>query len=170
MDYRHPQIHQADSLPLPWEPCVDLFLANPPFLAAKNNDLSGYRSAQQRGQADSYLLFLSCALQVVRPGGWIGLVLPDPVLARANAARERTHLLKNTAIHHIWHLAGVFTAEVGAVVVIAQKCPPPPVHHVSWIRGKWQRSAGSRLIARTQYEVSETKYGVEARLIAPDHI
>jgi hypothetical protein len=97
-------------------------------------------------------------------------VLPDPVLARANAARERAHLLKNTAIHHIWHLAGVFTAEVGAVVVIAQKCPPLPVHHVSWIRGKWQRSAGSRLIAPTQYEVSETKYGVEARFIAPDQI
>src|SRR5215471_10354623 len=46
-------IHQADSLALPWEPCVDLFIANPPYLAAKNNDLSGYRFAQQRGQADS---------------------------------------------------------------------------------------------------------------------
>jgi SAM-dependent methyltransferase len=51
-------IHQADSLVLPWvEPCFDLLVANPPFLATKNNDLSGYRSAQQRGQADSYLLF-----------------------------------------------------------------------------------------------------------------
>ena len=164
------QVHQADGLTLPWDPCIDLFVANPPYLAAKNTDLSGYQSTQQRGQADSYLLFLSCALQVVRPGGWIGLVLPDPVLARANAASERAHLLKNTAIHHIWHLAGVFTAEVGAVVVIAQKRQPPPVHHISWIRGKWQRSADSRLIASTQYEVSETKYGVEARFIAPDQI
>src|SRR2546429_3112124 len=51
-------IHQADSLVLPWEPTVDLFIANPPYLAAKNNDLSGYNFAQQRGQADSYLLFL----------------------------------------------------------------------------------------------------------------
>jgi type I restriction-modification system DNA methylase subunit len=135
------QVHQADGLTLPWDPCVDLFVANPPYLAAKNIDLSGYQSTQQRGQADSYLLFLGCALQVVRPGGWIGLVLPDPVLARANAARERAHLLKNTAIHHIWHLAGVFTAEVGAVIIIAQKCPPPPVHPVSWIRGKWRRNA-----------------------------
>ena len=164
------QVHQADGLTLPWDSCVDLFVANPPYLAAKNTDLSGYQSTQQRGQADSYLLFLSCALQVVRPGGWIGLVLPDPVLARANAARERTHLLKNTAIHHIWHLAGVFTAEVGAVVVIAQKRQPPPVHHVCWIRGKWQRSAGSRLIAPTPCEASETKNGVEARFIAPDQI
>jgi len=141
------QVHQADGLTLPREPRVDLFVANPPYLAAKNTDLSGYQSAQQRGQADSYLFFLSCALQVVRPGGWIGMVLPDPVLARANAARERTDLLKDATIRHIWHLSGVFNAEVGAVVIIAQKCPPPPVHYVSWIRGKWQRSAGHQLIA-----------------------
>ena len=153
------QVHQADGLTLPWEPRVDLFVANPPYLAAKNTDLSGYQSAQQRGQADSYLFFLNCALQVVRPGGWIGMVLPDPVLARANAARERTYLLKDTTIRHIWHLAGVFTAEVGAVVIIAQKCPPPPVHYVSWIRGKWQRNAGHQLIA-PRAGSNDTNYGV----------
>ena len=100
-------IHQADGLALFWgnEPCVDLFLANPPYLAAKNIDLSGYRSARQRGQADSYLLFLSLGLQVVRPGGWVGLVLPDPVLARTNAAQERARLLKEFTIHHLWHLS-----------------------------------------------------------------
>jgi SAM-dependent methyltransferase len=130
-------IHQADSLVLPWEPCVDLFVANPPYLAAKNNDLSGYRSAQQRGQADSYLLFLSLALQVVRPGGWIGLVLPDPLLARANAARERARLLEEATIHHLWHLAGVFSADVGAVVIVAQKKPPRSLHLVSWVRERW---------------------------------
>ena len=82
----------------PGNRAVDLFIANPPYLAAKNNDLSGYHFAQQRGQADSYLLFLNLALQVVRPGGWIGLVLPDPLLARANAARERARLLEETTI------------------------------------------------------------------------
>ena len=136
----HPHIHQADSLTLPWERCVDLFIANPPYLAAKNNDLSGYRSAQQRGQADSYLLFLALALQVVRPGGWIGLVLPDPVLARLNAARERAQLLKQVTLHHLWHLSGVFAAEVGAVVLIAQHTPPTSTHQVSWIRARWQTS------------------------------
>ena len=134
-------IHQADSLSLPWEPCIDLFIANPPYLAAKNNDLSGYRFAQQRGQADSYLLFLNLALQVVRPGGWIGLVLPDPLLVRANAARERARLLEEATLHHLWHLSGVFTAEVGAVVIIAQKCPPRRIHSVSWIRGRWQANS-----------------------------
>ena len=131
-------IHQADSLILPWEPCVDLVVTNPPYLAAKNNDLSGYRFAQQRGQADSYLLFLSLALQVVRPGGWIGLVLPDPILARANAAGERARLLQGFTMHHLWHLSGVFAADVGAVVIIAQKCPPQSTHQLSWVRARWQ--------------------------------
>jgi SAM-dependent methyltransferase len=130
-------IHQADSLVLPWEPCVDLFVANPPYLAAKNNDLSGYRFVHGRGQADSYLLFLNLALQVVRPGGWIGLVLPDPLLARANAARERARLLEEVALHHLWHLAGVFAADVGAVVIIGQRCAPRATHRVSWIRERW---------------------------------
>ncbi len=134
-------IQQADSLALPWEPCIDLFVANPPYLSAKNNDLSGYRFAQQRGQADSYLLFLSLALQVVRPGGWIGLVLPDPLLVRANAARERTCLLEATTLHHLWHLSGVFAADVGAVIIIAQKCSPQPVHQVSWVRERWQSAS-----------------------------
>ncbi len=135
-------IHQADSLVLPWvEPCFDLFVANPPYLATKNNDLSGYRSAQQRGQADSYLLFLSLAFQVVRPGGWIGLVLPDPLLSRANAARERARLLEEATIHHLWHLSGVFVADVGAIVIVAQKCPPQPLHHVSWVRERWQSTS-----------------------------
>src|SRR5947209_4557647 len=136
-------IHQADGLALPWdgEPCVDLFLANPPYLAAKNTDLSGYRSAQQRGQADSYLLFLNLGLQIVRPHGWLGLVLPDPLLARTNAARERAHLLKDFTIHHLWHLANVFAAHVGAVVIIAQKCPATSTHQILWVRERWQNLA-----------------------------
>ncbi len=132
-------IHQADALSLPWEePCVDLFLANPPYLAAKNIDLSGYRSTHQRGQIDSYLLFLSLGLQIVRPGGWLGLVLPDPLLARTNAANERARLLKEFSIHHLWHLADVFTAHVGAVVIIAQKVPPKSQHQVAWKRERWK--------------------------------
>jgi SAM-dependent methyltransferase len=141
-------IHQADALTLPWEPYVDLFVANPPYLAAKNADLSGYQSTRQRGQADSYLLFLSLALQALRTGGWMGLVLPDPLLARTNAAKERACLLTEATIHHIWHLSGVFAADVGAVVIIAQKCPPQHLHQVSWVRGKWQHEATPRATAR----------------------
>jgi SAM-dependent methyltransferase len=134
-------VHQADGLAFPWKQAqsVDLFLANPPYLAAKNTDLSCYHSHGR--QVDSYLLFLDLALQIVRPGGWIGLVLPDPVLARANATRERRLLLRETTIHQLWHLSGVFPAYVGAAVLIAQKSPPPQLHQVAWVRGRWQPDA-----------------------------
>ncbi|GCE11372.1 Eco57I restriction-modification methylase domain-containing protein [Tengunoibacter tsumagoiensis] len=133
----HLHIHQADGLAFPWDQThnVDLFLANPPYLASKNTDLSGYRSAH--GQSDSYLLFLDLALRIVRPGGWICLVLPDAFLARTNAASERQRLLSETTIHHLWHLADVFEAHVGAVVVIAQKVPPCPLHQIHWRRERW---------------------------------
>ena len=137
-------IHQADALALPWKPCVDLFLANPPYLAAKNNDLSGYQSARH-GQSDSYLLFLNVALQAVRSNGWIGLVLPDPILARNNAAAARLHLLEKFTIHHLWHLSGVFAAEVGAVVIVAQKNPPQSHHCISWQRERWQAMSKPQL-------------------------
>ncbi len=140
-------IHQGDALALPWgEPCVDLFLANPPYLATKNIDLSAYRSSQQHGQTDSYLLFLNLGLQIVRPNGWLAIVLPDPVLARTNASTERKRLLNEFTIHHLWHLAGVFAAQVGAVVIIAQKRPPQPTHHVTWIRDRWEHKGENFIV------------------------
>ncbi len=139
-------IHQADGLALSWEGYegIDVFLANPPYLAAKNIDLSGYRSTHRGGQLDSYLLFLDLALAVVRPGGWLGLVLPDPVLARANASRQRARLLETCTITHLWHLSGVFAAHVGAVVLIARKSPAPATHLISWQRANWSRPLHSR--------------------------
>ncbi|GHO43506.1 HsdM family class I SAM-dependent methyltransferase [Ktedonospora formicarum] len=139
-------IHQADALTFPWSQAmdekrhagVDLFLANPPYLAAKNADLSAYRTIYQRqGQSDSYLLFLDLAIRAVRPGGWLGLVLPDPLLARANATPERQLLLRETTIYQLWHLSSVFSAFVGAVVIVAQKRLPKRLHQVAWTRGPW---------------------------------
>src|SRR5205814_8513450 len=50
-------------------------------------------------------------------------------------------LLAETTVHHLWHLAGVFAAHVGAVVLIAQKCPPSKIHTVLWTREKWDPEA-----------------------------
>ena len=88
----------------------------------------------------------------MRPHGWLGLVLPDPLLARTNAARERARLLKEFTIHHLWHLADVFAAHVGAVVIIAQKCPPPNTHQISWVREKWQKTLIGDSVAFTSGE------------------
>jgi SAM-dependent methyltransferase len=162
-------IHQADSLALAWQPCVDLLVANPPYLAAKNIDLSHYSQARRRGQADSYLLFLELALRAVRPGGWIGLVLPDPVLARANAGPERASLLRECTIQHLWHLSGVFAAEVGALVIVAQKTPPRILHRVNWTRARWRPdlapSASAAESQQIEQELLAGQPGAELRYL-----
>lgn len=159
-------IHQADSLALSWQPCVDLLIANPPYLAAKNTDLSHYRQVEhRRGQADSYLLFLALALEAVRPGGWIGLVLPDPVLARANAAPERLRLLRECRLVHLWHLSGVFAAEVGAVVLIAQKGSPATLHRVSWVRARWRGGQSLSPPQRVEQALLVRQPGAELRYL-----
>jgi SAM-dependent methyltransferase len=150
------QIHQADSLTLPWQPCVDLLLANPPYLATKNTDLSHYCQTRQRGQVDSYLLFLELALRVVRPGGWLALVLPDPVLARTNATAERVSLLQECSLHQIWHLSNVFAAEVGAVVLIARKTPPRKYHQVAWVRTRWPKTWQPVSLQEPTGQISQT--------------
>ena len=173
-------IHQADALTLCWDKTanVDLFLANPPYLAAKNNDLSSYRTMQGPGQIDSYLLFVQLALRVTRPYGWIGLVLPDPLLARINAYQTRQCLLAETTIHHLWHLAGVFTAGVGAVVIVAQKCTPKRSHAISWQRERWStllarqtNQSSSMLNGHTALPtgVSRAKYVSQSLLINQPH-
>ena len=95
----------------------------------------------------------------MRPRGWLGLVLPDPLLARTNAAKERAHLLKDFTIHHLWHLADVFAAHVGAIVIIAQKCPPQNTHQISWAREKWRSNVGTaygaQFIAPNGHELNE---------------
>ncbi len=173
---RHPSlrlhIHQADGLTLSWEQArqetVDLFIANPPYLAAKNTDLSAYRLTEGLGQVDSYLLFLRLALQVVRPDGWIGLVLPDAVLARANATKERQRLLEEMTVHSLWHLSRVFPAYVGAVVLIAQKRPPQPLHSISWAREKWGTHEKAKLTFTTSFvsqSLLRTQMGAELRYL-----
>jgi len=173
-------IHQADALTLRWSENanVDLFLANPPYLAAKNNDLSSYRTMHSHGQIDSYLLFVQLALRVTRPNGWIGLVLPDPLLARRNAYQTRQYLLTETTIHHLWHLAGVFPAGVGAVVIIAQKCPPQRSHAISWQRERWSAFLARRVNQRSstlnghttlRSQVSKAKSVAQSLLLNQPH-
>lgn len=149
-------IHQVDSLALPTHPCIDLLVANPPYLAAKNTDLSRYRQTHQRGQADSYLLFLDLAQRLVRPGGWMGLVLPDPALVRSNAAAERIHLLREWTVLHIWHLADVFKAEVGAAIIIARHIPPSTLHHITWQRARWHARSPVTSVDTPQQQVAQT--------------
>ena len=117
-------VHQADALSLAAAPRFQVVVGNPPYLSSRKHDLHAYEQGYlSGGQRDAYLLFLEQACRFVAPDGWLGLVLPDPVLARANAADARRLLQDMFSIQRLLHLKGVFRAEVGTLVLIAQRVP-----------------------------------------------
>ncbi len=134
-------IHQADALALAAAPRFQFVVGNPPYLSSRKNHLEAYQHCSPSGgQRDAYLLFLEQACRLVAPDGWLGLVLPDPLLARANAADARRLLQESFMLRRLLHLEGVFRAEVGTLVLIAQRVPPPASVVVPWSRLDWRKA------------------------------
>lgn len=125
-------------------------IGNPPYVAAKNGAGSvmgnrtwvmGKEALRQSfpcpmppvpilpkvGQTDYYLLFLESMIenQLVRVGGMLGMVLPDPFLVRENAAQVREKILRDWTVESIVHIAGVFReAQVANVILICSNEKP----------------------------------------------
>ncbi len=103
----------------------DVILGNPPYVAAKNEPSafhSPYRG--KTGQSDYYLLFIHkyVARKVLRPGGTVSLIVPDPVLCRGNAEPARIRLLEEVELTDLVHAAGLFPeARVANVILFARR-------------------------------------------------
>ena len=126
----------ADETPFDWagafpevfstpEVCgFDAVVGNPPYVAAKN--ALGTASASGAGQSDFYLMFLSAAIdnQLVKPGGMLSMVLPDPMLVRENAAQVRRALITDWTVISLLHIANVFPdANVANVAPVCRNAP-----------------------------------------------
>jgi SAM-dependent methyltransferase len=149
------QLHQGDALALPAAPRYQLVLSNPPYLSSRKHPRllthAGFLSA---GQRDAYLLFVEQACRWVAPEGWLGLVLPDAFLTRANAAQARRVLCHEFVVTRLEHLAGVFQAQVSTVVLIAQRARRPAAYTFPWHRL-------DRVQARQQQEGTRGAFAVE---------
>ena len=73
----------------------DAVIGNPPWALLPASD--GYRH-QARGHLNSYQLFLDRALQLTRPGGRVGLILPSGIATDHGSAALRRHLFDRTSI------------------------------------------------------------------------
>ena len=141
-------LHQVDSLALAPASVFDIVVSNPPYLSGRRSDLSAYHWLA--GQRDTYLLFVDLACRMVKVGGMIGLVLPDPFLARANAEQARALLLRDFTLRRLLHIERVFHAYVGTVVLVARRASPPPGQCVGWARlrvSRWHASTAGKAIA-----------------------
>lgn len=104
----------------------DAVIGNPPYIASKNG-LDGGASLRTGGQSDSYLLFLQMAIEreLVKPGGALAMVLPDPMLVRANAAQIRCKLASEWTIESILHIYRAFPgATVANIVPVLRNSEP----------------------------------------------
>jgi len=101
----------------------DAVVGNPPYIAAKN----GLHGARAAGQSDAYLLFLSEVMEsnLVKSGGLLSMVLPDPMLVRENAAAVRRKIATEWSIISLLHISEAFPdALVANVVPIIRNAPP----------------------------------------------
>ncbi len=113
-------------------PPFDLILGNPPYVnirelskstsPAHRQDLrTRFKSA--RGNFDLYVLFLERSLQLLRPGGVCGMIVPNKWSGLDYARPLREMLLSKTTLHDIVDLSGINVfaeAEVYPQILIFQ--------------------------------------------------
>lgn len=82
----------------------DVVVGNPPFLSQLSTATTrGGRSQWGGGPyADAAVEFLALALRLTRPGGRIGLVLPQSLLSSRDAAAVRDHVMRHAALRWMW--------------------------------------------------------------------
>ena len=116
----------ADALRYQPRDPADLVLSNPPYgrvaLASERQRLRAEYPALGGGEIDRYAVFLLRALQLVRPGGAAGLLIPDTWMFLARAGRLREELLARAEIAAVEDLGKPFAAakdtRVHAIVLV----------------------------------------------------
>ena len=100
----------SGSLPRP----PTIIVGNPPFKEMRSSG----RRRQQRASR-----FLSKYLDLLEPGGLLGVVLPETFLENSSCIDARRRLLTECEILELWHLPeGIFPmSDAATVVVIAKK-------------------------------------------------
>ena len=113
----------------------DVVVGNPPYGAEihpAEARLFRARYALAQYRLDTYLLFIERCLHLLRPGGCLGLIIPNTWLTNLRYDKIRRHLFNCTTILSVTHLrCPVFgRATVDTQVVVLRKAPPPVDHQV----------------------------------------
>ncbi len=145
------QVRVADGLldPQP-DPPFDAVIGNPPFLsqlsAATARDRSSASAlrrrfgASLRAYTDPAALFLQGAVESVRDGGRVGMILPVSILASRDVAPIRRRVASLAAIRSLWlDTDGLFDAGVRTVALSAER---------GAAQGEVERSSGTRFHRR----------------------
>ncbi|MGE0433067.1 MAG: N-6 DNA methylase, partial [Planctomycetota bacterium] len=129
----------------------DAVIGNPPYLNLKRGFLtpddkayfeSHYTTAA--GQYDAFVLFMERALQLTRPGGRHGFILPKPVLTNESYEPIRRLLLDAHTITHVADCGAPFDgAAVEAATIIVRREPAREDSAIELLR-EWRSSGHVR--------------------------
>lgn len=138
-----PLLLPADFLSSSFSPApFNLILGNPPYVnireLAKSTSPAYRQELRQRfksarGNFDLYVLFLERSLELLKPGGVCGIIIPNKWSGLDYARPLRELLLAETTLHDIVDLSGISVfaeAEVYPQVLIFQKASPAKSHAV----------------------------------------
>ncbi len=110
----------------------DAVIANPPFLSQLQRGTARSREVATRlggrfgeaalGYADEATLFMLLGLELVRPGGLVGILLPEPVLAARDAAPMRRRAGSRSHLLQAWSVAPrTFDAGVHVCAAVVER-------------------------------------------------
>jgi type I restriction enzyme M protein len=110
----------------------DIILTNPPFGSLlgpeATRQLGEYKLADGRGNVPLEIIGLERCIQLLRPGGKLGIVLPDGVLANRNSAYVRDWLRHEAKVRAIFSLPietfVPFGASIKTSVLVVRKWLP----------------------------------------------
>lgn len=166
-----PELHHintlavAEALPAGWLHGFDRLVMNPPYRnGVEKADVSPgekeelrERFSTARGPFDLYIPFVERALDLVRPGGRLGLVLPDKWLAAGYGAHLRALIAGRCTVEELHHAPGsaLFqTADVEALLLVLRHEPGGPPAEVGRL--------DHRLVRGTSHSVPQAEFAERA--------
>lgn len=121
----------------------DLCLGNPPYISSGLRGAAAEHPERQRAlreryplsaqyKLNTYPLFIERGLELLRPGGVLGYILPDSFLTGRYFARLRRLLLRQTVLELTLIRKDFWVhGHVGqSVIIFVRKAAPPPDHRV----------------------------------------
>jgi mono/diheme cytochrome c family protein/SAM-dependent methyltransferase len=123
LDGEEADLRRADALDHDWPAHVDVVVGNPPYLSQLATATTRGGASRHGGgpYADAAVEFLALAVRMLAPGGRLGLVLPQSILASRDAAGVRAEVDGRAGIVWSWWSdEAVFDAQVRVCAIVAE--------------------------------------------------
>ena len=134
-------ILNQNTLEISYEQKFDYVIGNPPYLFIRNISKHQKKIIKQRnfktnkGQYDYYQLFLEISVNLLKPGGMLGYIIPDSILVLSNRRILRKFIYYNTLIKEISSVGSQFEdPSVANVILILQKNDKPRIRSNNLIK------------------------------------